>query len=195
MRRTCSTTRIWRGIQHLIFGDDAEPTLREEIEDAIDEADESRPIAGDLSPAERQMMRNLLINEVNDSTFLTHKMTPMKGHVTAAGGIIGAEPAQGGPTVIVDHTGDNNLMAFRFRFASVPMRAAESDFDAAGHHFGAGSFIIANANRAQIEPALKELSLSGYVADVPGSVKTRIFRRLWAMNMTPSARRCWTRKL
>jgi CBS domain containing-hemolysin-like protein len=53
-------SRIWRGIQHLIFGEDAEPTLREEIEDAIDEADESRPIAGDLSPAERQMMRNLL---------------------------------------------------------------------------------------------------------------------------------------
>ena len=53
-------SRIWRGIQHLIFGEDAEPTLREEIEEAIDEAEESRPIAGDLSPAERQMMRNLL---------------------------------------------------------------------------------------------------------------------------------------
>ena len=53
-------SRLWRGIHHLIFGEDSEPTLREEIEDAIDEADESRPIAGDLSPAERQMMRNLL---------------------------------------------------------------------------------------------------------------------------------------
>jgi len=53
-------SRIWRGIQHLIFGDDNEPTLREEIEDAIDEAEDSRPIAGDLSTAERQMLRNLL---------------------------------------------------------------------------------------------------------------------------------------
>jgi CBS domain containing-hemolysin-like protein len=53
-------SRIWRGIQHLIFGEDAEPTLREEIEEAIDEAEESRPVAGDLSPAERQMLRNLL---------------------------------------------------------------------------------------------------------------------------------------
>jgi CBS domain containing-hemolysin-like protein len=51
---------LWRGIQHLIFGDDAEPTLREEIEDAIDEAEDSRPVAGDLSPAEREMLRNLL---------------------------------------------------------------------------------------------------------------------------------------
>jgi CBS domain containing-hemolysin-like protein len=53
-------SRLWRGIQHLIFGEDAEPTLREEIEEAIDEAEESRPVAGDLSPTERQMMRNLL---------------------------------------------------------------------------------------------------------------------------------------
>jgi CBS domain containing-hemolysin-like protein len=55
-----SGSRLWRGMRHLIFGDEAEPTLREEIEDAIDEADESRQITGDLSPTERQMLRNLL---------------------------------------------------------------------------------------------------------------------------------------
>jgi CBS domain containing-hemolysin-like protein len=62
-RHDDSGSRLWRGIQHLIFGGEAEPTLREEIEDAIDEAEESQgshPIAGDLSPAERQMLRNLL---------------------------------------------------------------------------------------------------------------------------------------
>jgi CBS domain containing-hemolysin-like protein len=53
-------SRLWRGMRHLIFGDDSEPTLREEIEEAIDEAEDSRPVAGDLSPAERQMLRNLL---------------------------------------------------------------------------------------------------------------------------------------
>jgi len=53
-------SRLWRGMRHLIFGDDSEPTLREEIEEAIDEAEESRPVAGDLSPAERQMLRNML---------------------------------------------------------------------------------------------------------------------------------------
>jgi CBS domain containing-hemolysin-like protein len=47
-------------MRHLIFGDDSEPTLREEIEEAIDEAEDSRPVAGDLSPTERQMLRNLL---------------------------------------------------------------------------------------------------------------------------------------
>jgi CBS domain containing-hemolysin-like protein len=53
-------SRLWRGMRHLLFGEDSEPTLRDEIEDAIDEAEESRPVAGDLSPAERQMLRNLL---------------------------------------------------------------------------------------------------------------------------------------
>ena len=53
-------SRLWRGMRHLIFGEDAEPTLREEIEDAIDEAEDSRPVAGALSPTERQMLRNLL---------------------------------------------------------------------------------------------------------------------------------------
>ena len=53
-------SRLWRGMRHLIFGEDSEPTLRAEIEEAIDEAEESGPVAGDLSPAERQMLRNLL---------------------------------------------------------------------------------------------------------------------------------------
>ena len=53
-------SRLWRGMRHLIWGEDSEPTLRSEIEEAIDEAEDSRPVAGDLSPAERQMLRNLL---------------------------------------------------------------------------------------------------------------------------------------
>jgi CBS domain containing-hemolysin-like protein len=53
-------SRLWRGMRHLIFGDDAEPTLRDAIEEAIEEAEESRPVAGDLSSSERQMLKNLL---------------------------------------------------------------------------------------------------------------------------------------
>ena len=53
-------SRLWRGMRHLIFGDDAEPTLRDQIEDAIEEAEDARPVAGDLSPSERQMLKNLL---------------------------------------------------------------------------------------------------------------------------------------
>jgi CBS domain containing-hemolysin-like protein len=53
------SSRLWRGMRSLLFGDD-EQTLRDEIEEAIDEAEDARPVAGDLSPTERQMLRNLL---------------------------------------------------------------------------------------------------------------------------------------
>lgn len=53
-------SRLWRGMRTLLFGEDSEPTLRGQIEDAIEEAEESRPVAGDLSPPERQMLKNLL---------------------------------------------------------------------------------------------------------------------------------------
>jgi CBS domain containing-hemolysin-like protein len=59
-------SRLWRGMRTLIFGDEPEPTLRDQIEDAIDEAEGSRPVSGDLSPHERQMLRNLL--HFGDST-------------------------------------------------------------------------------------------------------------------------------
>lgn len=53
-------SRLWRGMRSLIFGEDSEQTLRDEIEEAIDDAEDERPIAGDLTPTERQMLRNLL---------------------------------------------------------------------------------------------------------------------------------------
>ena len=53
-------SRLWRGMRHLIFGGEHEPSLRDQIEEAIDEAEDSRPVEGDLTPPERQMLRNLL---------------------------------------------------------------------------------------------------------------------------------------
>jgi len=53
-------SRIWRGVRHLIFGDESEPTLRDQIEEVIEEAEGARPVTGDLTPHERQMLRNLL---------------------------------------------------------------------------------------------------------------------------------------
>ena len=53
-------SRLWRGMRALIFGDDGETPLRDQIEDAIDDAEGERPITGDLSPHERQILRNLL---------------------------------------------------------------------------------------------------------------------------------------
>ena len=55
-----SGSGLWRGMRALIFGDDHETSLRDQIEDAIDASETVPTQRGDLSPIERQMLRNLL---------------------------------------------------------------------------------------------------------------------------------------
>ena len=50
---------MWRGLRALLFGDEVEETLRDRIDQSLKQVEE-RPIAGDLAPIERQMLRNLL---------------------------------------------------------------------------------------------------------------------------------------
>jgi CBS domain containing-hemolysin-like protein len=53
---------IWRVLKSALFGDASAESLREQLEDAIDrhEHDPAPDAKGDLSPIERQMLRNLL---------------------------------------------------------------------------------------------------------------------------------------
>lgn len=53
---------LWRGLKAALFGGEREPTLRDQIEDAIaeHEDDPAPDDPGDLTPVERQMMLNLL---------------------------------------------------------------------------------------------------------------------------------------
>ena len=46
---------FWSGIRTLIFGDNGESTLRDEIEEAIESREGENPLRGDLSEVERQM--------------------------------------------------------------------------------------------------------------------------------------------
>jgi magnesium and cobalt transporter len=62
-----SNRGLWLAIRKFFETDDGERSLREQLEDAIDEhdaaqgdEDEKMPPNGDLSPVERQMLRNLL---------------------------------------------------------------------------------------------------------------------------------------
>lgn len=61
-----SRSGLLSGLKNLLFGGDKEPSLREQIEEVIDEAEEEGEerrgsnIVGDLSPIERKMLRNLL---------------------------------------------------------------------------------------------------------------------------------------
>ena len=113
------------------------------------------------------LMRNLSILDVTDKSLLNAPMKKVTADVTAPGGITGS-----GSVVVVDNTSDNNLVSFRFKLANVKMQAAEEEFDAAGHHFVPGAFVIADANRGQLEPVLRQLGLSGYAMAAAPGVKT-----------------------
>lgn len=57
---TESTRSFWSGLRAFLFGNDGEPTLRDEIEEAIESYEGEVPRLGDLSAVEMQMLRNLL---------------------------------------------------------------------------------------------------------------------------------------
>jgi hypothetical protein len=114
-----------------------------------------------------QFMRNIKLNAVTDKTVFTQPMTRVTGPVKAAGGIEGT-----GSTLIVEHTADNNLVTFRFKNPNVKMAAAEEDFELNGRKFRAGAIVVANADRAALEPMLRDLGLSAWAVAAAPSVKT-----------------------
>ena len=103
-----------------------------------------------------QLMRNVKLMPVADKGVQAQPMTLVAADVKAPGGIEGT-----GPVLVVDHTSDNSVVTFRFKHADVKMLAAEEDFTLAGHKFRAGAFIIPNADRAKLEPTLKDLGPVG----------------------------------
>jgi hypothetical protein len=110
-----------------------------------------------------QLMRNVRLHEVADPSVLEQPMTLLAADAAVAGAIRGT-----GGTIVVDHTTDNTLVTFRFRHAGVRMLAAQEDFEMGGHRFRAGAFIIPDADRAALEPSIRELGLSAWaVASAP----------------------------
>jgi CBS domain containing-hemolysin-like protein len=51
---------FWGSLRAALFGEEQEATLRDQIEEAIDESEEDAPKVGDLTHVERQMLRNML---------------------------------------------------------------------------------------------------------------------------------------
>ncbi|HZR24036.1 MAG TPA: M14 family zinc carboxypeptidase [Vicinamibacterales bacterium] len=114
-----------------------------------------------------QYMRDVKIAPVTDKSILDQKFTMLTADAKAPGGIEGA-----GSVLVVDHTADNNLVTFRFKHKDVKMAAAEDDFELSGHKFRAGAIIIPNADRAALEPSLKDLGLSAWAVASAPSVRT-----------------------
>jgi hypothetical protein len=114
-----------------------------------------------------QYMRNVKLSEITDKSIVDQPMTLLRSDAAEPGSIAGS-----GPVIIVDHTTDNALMAFRFRNRDAKMQAAEADFEVNGHKFRAGAFIIPNADRARLEPSIRSLGLAAWAVAAAPEVKT-----------------------
>jgi hypothetical protein len=114
-----------------------------------------------------QYMRNVKLTPITDKGVLDHSMTMLTSDAKAPGTIDGS-----GSVLVIDHTTDNALMAFRFRHRDVKMQAAEDDFELNGHKLRAGAFIIPEADRGRLEPSIKELGLTAWAVSSAPSVKT-----------------------
>ena len=111
------------------------------------------------------LVRNVKVTAVADKSIQQQPMTLAMADFKVAGTIAGS-----GPVLIVDHTTDNTLVTFRFRHAAVKMSATEQAFEAGGRRFAPGAFVIQNADRAQLEPTIKELGLSAWAVAAPPTV-------------------------
>jgi hypothetical protein len=109
------------------------------------------------------LLRGVKAVKIDDAGVLTQAMTLMTADAAVNGAVSGT-----GPVLIVDHTGDNALVTFRFANAGVKMLAAEEAFEAGGRTFAAGSFIIPGADAAALGASLKAHGLSAWaVAEAP----------------------------
>jgi len=95
------------------------------------------------------------VKEIADPAILKAATSPVT-QVSPQGKIAGAGTAG----YAVAHYGSNNMISFRYRLKSIPMKIAEKSFTAEGIEFPAGSFVIAGTMDAAARDAVAELGLT-----------------------------------
>jgi hypothetical protein len=111
-------------------------------------------------------LRNVKSIRVTEASVLDVPMKKM-GDFEVPGGIDGE-----GNTYLINHNTDNGLATLRFRLPNAAMDAAEDAFEADGLKFKAGTFVIRNADRNQLEPLAKQLGLKVHATQAELKVAT-----------------------
>jgi hypothetical protein len=111
-------------------------------------------------------LRNVKTTRATDLSILDAPMHKVS-KVEAPGSIDGQ-----GKVFLIRHNTDNTLATLRFRLASVPMEAAEAPFEADGLKFNAGTFVIRDTDRGQVEKAASELGLHIHATNATLNVAT-----------------------
>ena len=114
-----------------------------------------------------QYMRGVRLLPVKDPAVLDQPMTLLAADAAPQAGLSGS-----GPVALIDHTGDNALVALRFRLKGVKMLAAEAPFEIGGKRYRAGTFILPSIGRAPLAEVLGELGLTGEATAAMPNVAT-----------------------
>ena len=99
--------------------------------------------------------------------------TPMErvAEIRPRGGVIGT-----GAAFAINNTAEPALAALRYRLRNTSFDAAEEPFEAAGHKFARGSFLLRNADAAELNRAATELGLEVVALSDAPAVKTHPVR-------------------
>jgi hypothetical protein len=100
---------------------------------------------------------NTEVVRVTDLAVLKASMQPVTGEVKAAGGVQGE-----GSVFLISQDADTALMTLRYTLKGAGIEAADAEFDAAGRHFGRGSYILKGVGRKDLDGTLKDLGLTAY---------------------------------
>jgi Zinc carboxypeptidase len=114
---------------------------------------------------------NVEVARVTDLKVLDAKMSRVEGPVEAPGGVEGA-----GGVFLINHNADSALMTLRYRFRDADFEAAEEPFEAAGHKFNRGSFIVRDVAPDALAKAGAELGVRAYAVAAAPAVKTHPVR-------------------
>jgi hypothetical protein len=91
--------------------------------------------------------------------------------VKAPGGVSGS-----GTVYAINHNADNALATLRYKMKDASIKAAEEPFEASGHKFNRGTFLIDGVNASDLQRTATELGLQVYALSAAPEVKTHPIR-------------------
>src|SRR5260370_1014274 len=110
---------------------------------------------------------NVQVSRVTDVKILDAEMDRLPGAVQAPGGVDST-----GEIFLINHNADNALITLRYRFPGATFDTAEEPFEAAGHKFNRGSFLLRQVGQGDLAKAAAELGVRAYAVATAPDVKT-----------------------
>ncbi|HMF87530.1 MAG TPA: M14 family zinc carboxypeptidase [Gemmatimonadaceae bacterium] len=104
---------------------------------------------------------------ITDRKILSVPMESVTGEIRAPGGVRGS-----GAVFAIDHNADNALATLRYRLKNADFQVADQPFEAGGHRFARGSFIVRRVAAGDLDNAAKELGVVVYALASAPSVPT-----------------------